>query len=314
MELIRGQTLTQILSGYGTFSASEATIIGQEVCRALAAVHAAGIVHKDLKAQNVMRESGGRFVLMDFGAGGTPVYLAPEVLSGAEATVASDIYALGVLLFYLVTRKYPASGASLDDLRQAHARGERRRLVDEPPICRTSSSSWSNRRWIRTQKSASPPRARCSTRWAAARRAHGHHVSTTSARRRRGAHCRASVCRDQCGEAPRLLLRRDCRRDHQCADRRAWGARGGANVGVSFFERHRRRATSGQRARCRLGARGQRPRVWRTSSGDCAARGHGRWQPAMVAALRLSAGRCVRRAGQSPRPRRGRSGCAPPGR
>ena len=131
MELIRGQTLTQILSGYGTFSAPEATIIGQEVCRALAAVHAAGIVHKDLKAQNVMRESGGRFVLMDFGAGGTPVYLAPEVLSGAEATVASDIYALGVLLFYLVTRKYPASGASLDDLRKAHARGERRRLVDE---------------------------------------------------------------------------------------------------------------------------------------------------------------------------------------
>lgn len=131
MELIRGQTLSQILSAYGTFSAQEATVVGQEVCRALAAVHAAGIVHKDLKAQNVMRESGGRFVLMDFGAGGTPVYLAPEVLAGSEATVASDIYAVGVLLFHLVTRRYPAAGASLEDLRKAHARGERRRLVDE---------------------------------------------------------------------------------------------------------------------------------------------------------------------------------------
>jgi serine/threonine-protein kinase len=148
MEYIRGRTLEQLLRSTGSFGAREAALIGQELCRALASVHKAGLVHRDIKAQNVMREEGGRLVLMDFGAGqyvhaagaapsgrltGTPLYLAPELMRGGEATVRSDIYSLGVLLFHLVTGQYPVSATSLDDLRQAHREGRRFRLHDARP-------------------------------------------------------------------------------------------------------------------------------------------------------------------------------------
>ncbi len=133
MELVRGRTLAQIVAAQGAFSASEAAVIGQEICRALAAVHAAGLVHRDVKAQNVMREAGGRLVLMDFGAGQTPLYVAPELLQGGDASVSGDIYALGVLLYYLVTGKYPVTGTSIDELRTAHARGQVRHLGEVRP-------------------------------------------------------------------------------------------------------------------------------------------------------------------------------------
>ena len=68
-ELIRGSTLAELVKQQGKFSAAEATSIGKEVCRALAAAHASGLLHRDVKAQNVMREEGGRIVLMDFGLG-----------------------------------------------------------------------------------------------------------------------------------------------------------------------------------------------------------------------------------------------------
>jgi serine/threonine protein kinase/tetratricopeptide (TPR) repeat protein len=148
MEFVRGRTLEALLETHGTLSAREAALIGRELCRALAATHAAGLVHRDVKARNVMREEGGRVVLMDFGAGqvsepdqephgrgvtGTPLYLAPELLQSGDATVRSDIYSLGVLLFHLVTRSYPVSARTLDELRLAHLHGDRRRLNDLRP-------------------------------------------------------------------------------------------------------------------------------------------------------------------------------------
>ena len=69
MELIKGHTLDSLVRQRGPYSASEAMLIGVDLCKALAAVHAAGIIHGDIKAHNVMREEGGRTVLMDFGAG-----------------------------------------------------------------------------------------------------------------------------------------------------------------------------------------------------------------------------------------------------
>ncbi len=146
MDFVDGMTLSERLR-QGRFSAGEAAHVGQEVCRALAAVHQADIVHRDVKAQNVMRASdGGRITLMDFGAGefisdiavgvraqGTPLYLAPELLAGGAATVRSDIYAVGVLLFYLVTIEWPVWGGSLPELIDAHMRGDRRRLRDVRP-------------------------------------------------------------------------------------------------------------------------------------------------------------------------------------
>jgi eukaryotic-like serine/threonine-protein kinase len=145
MELIRGRSLEDELKARGAFSADEARLIGQDLCRALAAVHEAGLVHRDVKAQNVMREQGGRIVLMDFGAGvaaeagdqrdvaGTPMYLAPEVFTGQPASPVSDIYSLGVLLYHLVTGVYPISGATRAAIEQAHAEGRFRRLRDARP-------------------------------------------------------------------------------------------------------------------------------------------------------------------------------------
>ena len=144
MELINGRTLKEIQDQSGPCSAEEATVYGLDVCRALAAVHLAGLVHRDVKAQNVMREAGGRVVLMDFGAAatgtgsgttirGTPLYLAPEVLQGEAPTVQSDLYSLGVLLFYLVSGDFPVLGNSLDSLREEHRHGHRRLLRDLRP-------------------------------------------------------------------------------------------------------------------------------------------------------------------------------------
>jgi len=146
MEFIRGLTLEDVLRQHGAFSAREATFIGLDLCRALAAVHATGLVHRDVKAANVMREQGGRIVLMDFGAGGdleanrdgdqmagTPLYLAPEIFAGRAATVRSDLYSLGVLLYRLTTAAYPVSGATLADLAAAHRAGRFVRLRDARP-------------------------------------------------------------------------------------------------------------------------------------------------------------------------------------
>ncbi|HEX7769762.1 MAG TPA: serine/threonine-protein kinase, partial [Dokdonella sp.] len=119
-ELIEGRTLAQIVAADGPCGADEALGIALEVARALGVVHAAGLVHGDVKAENVMRERGGRIVLMDFGASGrredlaarsvvsgTRRYLSPEVLAGSPPDARSDLYALGVLLHHLLTGAFP---------------------------------------------------------------------------------------------------------------------------------------------------------------------------------------------------------------
>jgi len=145
MELVPGRTLEQLLDDGREFGAGDAVRIGVELCHAVSAVHDAGLLHRDIKAQNVMLTDAGRVVLMDFGTGrevgdgslgrvaGTPLYLAPELLSGAPATVQTDIYSLGVLLYHLVTRAYPVSASSLRELRGRHERGERTLIRDTRP-------------------------------------------------------------------------------------------------------------------------------------------------------------------------------------
>jgi hypothetical protein len=146
MDLIEGTTLEHVVQGR-RLSAGEAAYIGQDVCKALAAVHRTGIIHRDIKAQNVMRAAeDGRIILMDFGAGefivettanpsrqGTPAYLAPEVFESGTASVRSDIYAVGVLMYFLVTGNFPVNGSSVAKLVEAHRRGERGRLRDGRP-------------------------------------------------------------------------------------------------------------------------------------------------------------------------------------
>ena len=130
-------------------SAKEATNIGLELAGALAAVHRAGLIHRDVKAQNVMREGGGRIVLMDLGASlsetplvgealqhgavGTPTYMAPELFEFEPATRESDIYSLGVLLYFLVSGEFPVQAPSIEALRTAHRARQSRSLRDVRP-------------------------------------------------------------------------------------------------------------------------------------------------------------------------------------
>lgn len=140
MELVTGRTLEQALREGMRFTAEQVTRIGVELCGAVAAVHGAGLLHRDIKAQNVMIADDGRVVLMDFGTGrelaasdtsvsGTPLYLAPEVLAGGAASARSDLYSAGVLLYRLLTGSYPVQGRDLAELRRSHAS---RQLPDLP--------------------------------------------------------------------------------------------------------------------------------------------------------------------------------------
>ncbi len=148
MEFVKGRTLADLLGTHGPFSAREAALIGLDLCRALAAVHHARLVHGDIKAHNVMREEGGRTVLMDFGTGkdlgrkrparfddfaGTPLYLPPEVFDGRARTKSTDIYSLGVLMYHLVTDSYPVQGRTREEVKRAHERHERQHLRDARP-------------------------------------------------------------------------------------------------------------------------------------------------------------------------------------
>jgi hypothetical protein len=130
MELLAGDTLAQRLRA-GPLGPAEAASIAAQILTGLGAVHGAGIVHRDLKPENVFLvpepgQSAPRVVLMDFGLArsalsgasltasgavvGTVGYMAPEQLEGRAATPASDLYALGVVLFEMVTGRRPFSG------------------------------------------------------------------------------------------------------------------------------------------------------------------------------------------------------------
>ena len=146
MEFIQGETLAEMVRDRGPMSAREVVGIGVDLCRALSALQGASLLHRDIKAHNVMREVGGRIVLMDFSGAwtseagetpanlsGTPLYMAPELFENRPPSVASDIYSLGVLLFYLLAGRLPVEGPSLAELKEAHARRVRTRLRDLRP-------------------------------------------------------------------------------------------------------------------------------------------------------------------------------------
>lgn len=141
-ELVEGQTLEDRLDQDGPLGAGEAVAVGLDLCRALAAVHATGLVHGDVKTANVLRERGGRIVLTDLGSAteagapavtGSPASLAPEVLEGHPATPSADLYSLGVLLFRLLTDHYPADPADADRSNAANRRGGQISLRDLRP-------------------------------------------------------------------------------------------------------------------------------------------------------------------------------------
>jgi serine/threonine protein kinase/Flp pilus assembly protein TadD len=142
-DFVHGKTLSALIRAQGPFGYREAALIGLDVARALSAVHKTGILHRDIKPENVMREEGGRILLMDFGLStlphlqgsisGSPNYMAPELFQGTAASVASDIYAMGVLLYYLVTGQHPVKVGKGPFVEAVAAISERRPLIDLRP-------------------------------------------------------------------------------------------------------------------------------------------------------------------------------------
>ena len=125
MEYVRGDDLKGMIRRMGRFSAGQAITIAKQVCNGLAEAHKLGVIHRDLKPQNIMIDQDGNARIMDFGiarslkgrgitgAGvmiGTPEYMSPEQVEGKETDRRSDIYSLGVILFEMVTGKTPFQG------------------------------------------------------------------------------------------------------------------------------------------------------------------------------------------------------------
>ena len=122
MEFIDGEDLQSLLRRIGRISYGKALEISRQLCAGLAAIHGCGILHRDLKPANVMIDGRGRARIADFGVAaladepgesslvGTPAYVAPELWTGGKATVRSDLYALGLILYEIFTgRKVPVS-------------------------------------------------------------------------------------------------------------------------------------------------------------------------------------------------------------
>ncbi len=129
MEYIDGEDLASLLTRIGRLPADKALDVARKICAGLAAAHARGIVHRDLKPQNIMIDKRGEVVIMDFGlaalatqltgreaSNGTPAYMAPEQLKGAEVTQKSDIYVLGLVLYELFTGRRPFDAKTIRQL------------------------------------------------------------------------------------------------------------------------------------------------------------------------------------------------------
>jgi serine/threonine-protein kinase len=149
-EFVDGADLARILTAGGALPADCVAVIGARVAEALDYVHYNSLLHRDVKPANVMLSREGEVKLMDFGiakgeddpaltrAGmlvGSPSYMAPEVLGGEVAGPASDVWALGVTLYELLTGEKPFRGQSADELFGLIRRGKFRRIRSLAPSC-----------------------------------------------------------------------------------------------------------------------------------------------------------------------------------
>lgn len=124
MEYLPGITLRELLHDFGALTPAQTVDIVRAVLQGLDAAHSAGIVHRDLKPENVLLADDGRIKIADFGLArasthntatsqallGTIAYLSPELISRGEADLRSDIYALGIMMFEMLTGAQPYQG------------------------------------------------------------------------------------------------------------------------------------------------------------------------------------------------------------
>ncbi len=136
MEYLEARTLAELIGTVGTLSTRQTLEIGTQICAGLQAVHARDIVHRDLKPSNIAIDGTGRVVVVDFGLARGPVdsevtqpgalvgsyaYLAPEHIRGEALTAAADVYALGLVLYEMLTARRPPGD---EDRRPLAMRGE----------------------------------------------------------------------------------------------------------------------------------------------------------------------------------------------
>jgi eukaryotic-like serine/threonine-protein kinase len=135
LPLYEAGSLADRLRTRGPIGVDDTVHLGAQLARGLEALHERGIVHRDLKPSNVLFDGGGTAAIADFGLArtpdstrltldgqllGTPHYVAPEVIEGLEATPASDLYALGCVLYECVVGEPPFAGRRLSELGFAH--------------------------------------------------------------------------------------------------------------------------------------------------------------------------------------------------
>jgi len=133
MEYVDGEDLATLLRRIGRLPSDKAVEVARQICAGLAAAHEHGVIHRDLKPANVMIDGRGKVRITDFGLAGvagsfkteesragTPAYMAPEQLAGQDASVQSDIFALGLVLYEVFTGKRAFEASTLADLRFAH--------------------------------------------------------------------------------------------------------------------------------------------------------------------------------------------------
>jgi serine/threonine protein kinase len=136
MQYLEGQTLKARFDDMGAFSEDELYGIGTGVARGLDAIHECGIVHRDLKMENVIVGRDGRARITDFGlvldrggkdeyqglVVGTPAYISPELWIGRPPDARADLYSMGVLFYALATGRYPFPGPGITEFREQHLR------------------------------------------------------------------------------------------------------------------------------------------------------------------------------------------------